>query len=118
MSMVTIPLELTRALTTKVTPVLTLEILFANSPVRGRRPRRPAPLCMMLAQWFQPRDEGVPRGPGGPPHSLCRIRSFGKNEWHWVNNLPHETSSRCISPKRLSTRELLVDRKSVAEGNI
>ena len=64
----------------------------------GRTPRSAADapvglraLCMMLTQLFQPRDEGVlaqraPR-PGGPPHSLCRIRSFGKNEWHWVGNL-------------------------------
>src|ERR1019366_1170972 len=59
--------------------------------VVGRTPRSAADapvglraLGMMLTQLFQPRDEGVPRGPGGPPHSLCRIRSFGKNEWHWV----------------------------------
>ena len=62
--------------------------------VVGRTPRSAADapvglraLGMMLTQLFQPRDEGVPRGPGGPPHSLCRIRSFGKNEWHWVGNL-------------------------------
>src|ERR1039457_4717255 len=66
--------------------------------VVGRTPRSAADapvglraLGMMLTQLFQPRDEGVlaqraPR-PGGPPHSLCRIRSFGKNEWHWVVNL-------------------------------
>src|ERR1035437_4903000 len=77
--------------------------------VVGRTPRSAADapvglraLGMMLTQLFQPRDEGVlaqraPR-PGGPPHSLCRIRSFGKNEWHWVDNLPHEPSSRYVPP--------------------
>ena len=29
-----------------------------------------------------PRDEGVPRGPGGPPHNAGRILRFGKSKWH------------------------------------
>jgi len=43
----------------------------------GRTPRSAADapvglraLCMMLTQLFQPRDEGVPRRPGGLPHKL------------------------------------------------
>src|ERR1035441_3313633 len=34
-------------------------------------------------------DGGVGRGPGGPPHNQCRLCDTGKNEWHWVANLPH-----------------------------
>jgi hypothetical protein len=29
-------------------------------------------LCMMRKSLFGQRDEGVPRGPGGPPHHACR----------------------------------------------
>src|ERR1035441_1957058 len=58
----------------------------ADAPVRLRA------LCTMLTQLFQPRDEGVlaqraPR-PGGPPHSLCRIRSFGVGNLRRVGNPP------------------------------
>jgi hypothetical protein len=28
-------------------------------------------LCTMPARLCRQRDEGVPRGPGGPPHHLC-----------------------------------------------
>src|ERR1035441_8848813 len=40
--------------------------------VRGRRPRRPAALTQVLDSSSERRDEGVPRGPGGPPHSPDR----------------------------------------------
>src|ERR1035437_1538185 len=79
--------------------------------VVGRTPRSAADapvglraLGMMLTQLFQPRDEGVPRGPGGPPHSLCRIRSFGKNEWHWRSE---EHTSELQSRQYLVCRLLL-----------
>src|ERR1017187_5997109 len=39
----------------------------ADPLVCGRRPRRPAGVCLMLISLFRLRDEGVPRGPGGPP---------------------------------------------------
>src|SRR5580658_6681350 len=35
------------------------------------RPRR-----QPVDAWREERDDGVPRGPGGPPHELCRI--------HWA----------------------------------
>src|ERR1039458_5359922 len=35
-------------------------------------------------------DGGVGREPGGPPHNQCRLCDTGKNEWHWVANLPHK----------------------------
>src|ERR1019366_7778323 len=63
-------------------------------------------LCMMLTQLFQPRDGGVPRGPGGPPHSLCRIRSFGKNEWHWVGNPPVDVCTRPTSAGNKPARRI------------
>ena len=34
--------------------------------------------CKMLISLYRLRDEGVPRGPGGPPHHLRRIRDVGK----------------------------------------
>src|ERR1035438_5654239 len=44
----------------------------ADPLVRGRRPRRPAVSCRRLTPRLQQRDEGVPRGPGGPPHQATR----------------------------------------------
>ncbi len=29
-------------------------------------------------------DEGVGRGPGGPPHDLCRIATGIQTKWHWA----------------------------------
>src|SRR5580765_595252 len=29
-------------------------------------------------------DGGVGRGPGGPPHELCRLSAMGKTKWHWA----------------------------------
>ena len=46
--------------------------------------------CKMLTPLFQMRDGGVPRRPGGLPHNSRRIHNWGKNKWHWVNNLARE----------------------------
>ena len=55
----------------------------------GRSPRTAAdaPVGLlapykMLISLFRLRDEGVPRGPGGPPHHFGRIRSLGKTKLH------------------------------------
>jgi hypothetical protein len=34
--------------------------------------------CKLLIPLFRLRDEGVPRGPGGPPHNLRSIPILGK----------------------------------------
>src|ERR1017187_7295541 len=57
------------------TSIKTLPKLVGRTPlVRGRRPRRPLAPCRMLMPLFQMRDEGVPRGPGGPPHHQRQAR--------------------------------------------
>jgi hypothetical protein len=38
--------------------------------------------CKMLISLFRMRDEGVPRGPGGPPHEVCGIPDTGEAMWH------------------------------------
>jgi len=45
----------------------------------GRTPRSAADApvgllapCVILLSLLRLRDEGVPRGPGGPPHDLCK----------------------------------------------
>src|ERR1017187_9159465 len=58
----------------------------ADPLVRGRRPRRPASVCMMLILLIRPRDEGVPREPGGPPSSLRPNPAVAKTKWHWLAN--------------------------------
>src|ERR1035441_4972492 len=49
----------------------------ADPLVRGRRPRRLAGVCMMLISLIRLRDEGVPRGPGGPPSNLREAAHAG-----------------------------------------
>src|SRR5688572_14412198 len=34
-------------------------------------------------------DEGVGRGPGGPPHNQCRLVGYGKTKWHWPRSHPN-----------------------------
>src|ERR1017187_3610090 len=47
-------------------------------------PRRPAGVCMMLISLFRLRDEGVPRGSGGPPSNLRPDPAVAKTMWHWA----------------------------------
>jgi hypothetical protein len=37
----------------------------------------------MLMSVFRQRDEGVPRGPGGPPHQ-CYISFVAHSNWHGI----------------------------------
>src|ERR1017187_10371731 len=54
----------------------------ADPLVCGRRPRRPAGVCLMPISLFRLRDEGVPRGPGGPPSNLRPDPAVAKTMWH------------------------------------
>src|ERR1017187_6210083 len=51
---------------------------WADPLVYGRRPRRPAGVCTMLISLFRLRDEGVPRGPGGPPSNYAESAALRK----------------------------------------
>ena len=46
--------------------------------------------CKLLIPLFRLRDEGVPRGPGGPPHNFRSIPILGKTSGIKVVNLPHK----------------------------
>ena len=89
-----------------------MSLSFPNSDHRrrwwGGRPRpQPAPWPAPRS-WQSPdssrkeRDEGVPCGPGGPPHHLCRTREVPKTKWHWVANLLWMSALR--TPKGMKTR--------------
>src|ERR1019366_9294877 len=54
-------------------------------------------LCRMLISLLRPRDEGVPRRPGGLPHKLCSIPVIGKTMWHWPGKPPRAKDN---SPRR------------------
>ncbi len=42
-----------------------------DNPIVGRTPWSAADAPVGLLAPYKKRDEGVPRGPGGPPHKVC-----------------------------------------------
>ena len=54
----------------------------------GRTPWSAADAPVGLLAPCTMRDEGVPRGPGGPPHQLLRCPLGGKMEWHLIEAHP------------------------------
>src|SRR3989442_10564660 len=47
-------------------------------------PRSCKSLCGMSHERVQGDPRGPGRGPGGPPHNLCRIHVFTKSLWHYA----------------------------------
>src|ERR1039457_320135 len=67
------------------------EVCGADPRVCAGRPRPASGTTGSASCRVRQADEGVGRGPGGPPHHWRR-RLFGKNEWHWVTNPPQAAS--------------------------
>jgi hypothetical protein len=44
--------------------------------------------CKTLLSLFRPRDGGVPRGPGGPPHHQCRLGDEARQQKNAVSENP------------------------------
>src|ERR1017187_5681530 len=59
-----------------------LHKLWGRPPGLRPTPRRPAGVCMTLISLSRLRDEGVPRGPGGPPSNLRPNPAVAKTKWH------------------------------------
>src|ERR1035437_8976095 len=70
----------------------------------------PSACCSQYEAVFvgEKRVQGAPRGPGGPPHNFCSIRSFGKKY------VALGLKSRWTMPRSwAASRPAAIDRKSV-----
>ena len=53
-------------------------------------------------------DEGVGRGPGGPPHNQCRLVGYVKTKWHWAEGPPQAKAYPTIKSRACgSARDVL-----------
>ena len=83
--------------------------------VVGRTPWSAADAPVGLSQLVEndllgkERVRGDPRGPGGPPHNLCRILSFEKTKWHWAVSPASPACGRFFHSVSDSARSPLAD---------
>jgi hypothetical protein len=76
--------------------------IVGRTPWSARVPLDPLFAARSISSKREGRPGGRPRT-GGPPHNFCRLFGFGKNERHWIGNLPRSPRSFLCHQPLVST---------------